>query len=265
MCQMKENAMSRTGELPADQIPAVGYSGAAVLALTQQMVDLAREIEGAGTILMVSQAADILNAIRTLPVVDGAVQAELTKVMRGEITTLTAECERLAAKLNAPGVPQVLAAPKLPGFTMETIFESWDGCMYEDIDIGAALGVDFAKIATQPQPTAPAAAVSNLAQASVAGFKNFHRSLCARFGYTHDEQFWWRDLISLEEHIAATQPQPTVPSERGGADAASAAGQSSDMAIIREALEATFEQRPGFLIKVSAAIRALAQPGGEKA
>lgn len=33
-------------------------------------------------------------------------------------------------------------------------------------------------------------------------FKNFHRSLCARFGYTHDPEYWWRDLVSLEEHIA---------------------------------------------------------------
>lgn len=35
-----------------------------------------------------------------------------------------------------------------------------------------------------------------------ADFKNFHRSLCARFGYTHDEVHWRRDLVSLEEHIA---------------------------------------------------------------
>lgn len=34
-------------------------------------------------------------------------------------------------------------------------------------------------------------------------FKAFHASLCRRFGYTHDEQYWWRDLVSLEEHIAA--------------------------------------------------------------
>jgi len=33
-------------------------------------------------------------------------------------------------------------------------------------------------------------------------FKNFHSSLCDRFGYTHDNKYWWRDLISLEEHIA---------------------------------------------------------------
>lgn len=36
-----------------------------------------------------------------------------------------------------------------------------------------------------------------------AGFKSFHRSLCKRFGYPHDEKDWWRDLVSLEEHIAA--------------------------------------------------------------
>jgi hypothetical protein len=34
-------------------------------------------------------------------------------------------------------------------------------------------------------------------------FKNFHRSLCERFGYTHDEIDWKRDQVSLEEHIAA--------------------------------------------------------------
>lgn len=43
---------------------------------------------------------------------------------------------------------------------------------------------------------------ASVAASEPTGFKNFHRSLCARFGYTHDEQFWWRDLVSLEEHIA---------------------------------------------------------------
>lgn len=46
-------------------------------------------------------------------------------------------------------------------------------------------------------------------------FKNFHRSLCARFGYTHDERDWKRDQVSLEEHIAgrierAASPAPTA-------------------------------------------------------
>jgi|GEM_PF-4718274 len=36
-----------------------------------------------------------------------------------------------------------------------------------------------------------------------AGFKNFHRRLCERFGYCHDEIDWQRDQVSLEEHIAA--------------------------------------------------------------
>ncbi|UWF46897.1 hypothetical protein NYP20_16230 [Pseudomonas sp. N3-W] len=35
-----------------------------------------------------------------------------------------------------------------------------------------------------------------------ASFKNFHRSLCARFGYFHDDIDWQRDQMSLEEHIA---------------------------------------------------------------
>lgn len=35
-----------------------------------------------------------------------------------------------------------------------------------------------------------------------AGFKNFHRSLCERFGYYHDEIDWQRDQVSMEEHIA---------------------------------------------------------------
>lgn len=43
-----------------------------------------------------------------------------------------------------------------------------------------------------------------------AGFKNFHRSLCARFGYSHDEAYWHRDLVSLEEHIAI-QLAPLAP------------------------------------------------------
>jgi len=39
-------------------------------------------------------------------------------------------------------------------------------------------------------------------------FKNFHRLLCERFGYTHDEKDWKRDQLSLIEHIAKMQPLP---------------------------------------------------------
>lgn len=35
-----------------------------------------------------------------------------------------------------------------------------------------------------------------------AAFKNFHRSLCERFNYLHDEKDWRRDQVSLIEHIA---------------------------------------------------------------
>jgi len=43
---------------------------------------------------------------------------------------------------------------------------------------------------------------------SAHAFKNFHRRLCERFGYTHDERHWWRDLVSLEEWIAKQEAKP---------------------------------------------------------
>ena len=41
------------------------------------------------------------------------------------------------------------------------------------------------------------------AEKAEAAFKNFHRSLCDRFGYMHDPVNWRRDQVSLEEYIAA--------------------------------------------------------------
>lgn len=41
-----------------------------------------------------------------------------------------------------------------------------------------------------------------LPAASEAEFKNFHRALCERFDYCHDERDWKRDQVSLIEHIA---------------------------------------------------------------
>ena len=35
-----------------------------------------------------------------------------------------------------------------------------------------------------------------------AAFKNFHRALCERFNYCHDEKDWQRDQVSLIEWIA---------------------------------------------------------------
>lgn len=39
--------------------------------------------------------------------------------------------------------------------------------------------------------------------AALHAFKNFHRLLCERFGYVHDEKDWRRDQLSLIEFIAA--------------------------------------------------------------
>lgn len=45
-------------------------------------------------------------------------------------------------------------------------------------------------------------------------YKNFHRSLCARFGYGHDEVHFRRDLVSLEEAIAAKVSAPAAGDAR---------------------------------------------------
>lgn len=43
-----------------------------------------------------------------------------------------------------------------------------------------------------------------------AEYRNFHRSLCSRFGYGHDEVHFRRDLVSLEEAIAAKVSSPAA-------------------------------------------------------
>ena len=52
------------------------------------------------------------------------------------------------------------------------------------------------------------------AQDSDHEFKNFHRLLCDRFGYTHDDVDWKRDQISLIEWIAK-QVKPAQPAVQG--------------------------------------------------
>lgn len=44
--------------------------------------------------------------------------------------------------------------------------------------------------------------------AALHAFKNFHRLLCERFGYGHDEKDWRRDQLSLIEFIAAKAQAP---------------------------------------------------------
>ncbi|MFY3534450.1 hypothetical protein [Achromobacter denitrificans] len=47
-----------------------------------------------------------------------------------------------------------------------------------------------------------------------AEYRNFHRSLCVRFGYGHDEIHFRRDLVSLEEAIAAKVAAPAAGDAR---------------------------------------------------
>ncbi|HIH2744935.1 TPA: hypothetical protein ACYLN4_000601 [Burkholderia lata] len=71
---------------------------------------------------------------------------------------------------------------------------------YELLVAGQA-GRDVPPVAVAP---AESAADGSHAVAPVdrADFKNFHRLLCERFGYVHDEVDWQRDQLSLIEHIA---------------------------------------------------------------
>ncbi|CAE6967732.1 hypothetical protein [Paraburkholderia domus] len=46
-------------------------------------------------------------------------------------------------------------------------------------------------------------------------FKNFHRLLCERFNYVHDEKDWRRDQLSLIEHIAGIAGPESVVGQQG--------------------------------------------------
>ena len=75
--------------------------------------------------------------------------------------------------------------------------------------------------------------LASRADREAVSFKNFHRSLCARFGYTHDEKDWRRDLVSLEEHIArlvpAVEAKPTAAEVTGEADLHALIGRVSEI------------------------------------
>lgn len=49
--------------------------------------------------------------------------------------------------------------------------------------------------------------------AALHAFKNFHRLLCERFDYSHDEKDWQRDQLSLIEFIAARLAAPVAQAE----------------------------------------------------
>jgi hypothetical protein len=51
------------------------------------------------------------------------------------------------------------------------------------------------------------------AKAADADFKNFHRQLCERFGYVHDDKDWKRDQVSLIEWIAKQERSTVIVSD----------------------------------------------------
>lgn len=53
-------------------------------------------------------------------------------------------------------------------------------------------------------------------------FKNFHRHLCERFGYVHDQMHWRRDQASLSEHIAKQVKPKCDPVPKAGGEVAEA-------------------------------------------
>jgi hypothetical protein len=62
-------------------------------------------------------------------------------------------------------------------------------------------------------------ALDGVPAASEADFKNFHRALCERFDYCHDERDWKRDQVSLIEHIAKKVASDAEPCSKCGAPA----------------------------------------------
>lgn len=69
--------------------------------------------------------------------------------------------------------------------------------------------------ASKVRHPAPEAASVEAAEADTHAFKNFHRLLCERFDYTHDEVDWRRDQVSLIEWIANRK---AAPSPKGVSD-----------------------------------------------
>jgi hypothetical protein len=74
---------------------------------------------------------------------------------------------------------------------------------YMDLNPASGQNKAAAKLIRELLSAAPLVAVTDNDHA----FKNFHRNLCERFGYSHDDIDWKRDQVSLIEFIA-TQVSP---------------------------------------------------------
>jgi hypothetical protein len=99
--------------------------------------------------------------------------------------------------------------PTITGVMYQEVDGSWCFARIDVMDSDLSTFPPGSVLVTIPgtrdaSPTAP--------RAEGGDFKNFHRLLCERFGYPHDERDWKRDQVSLMEHIAALIPTP--PRER---------------------------------------------------
>lgn len=106
-----------------------------------------------------------------------------------------------------------------------------------------------------------------------AEYRNFHRSLCVRFGYGHDEVHFRRDLVSLEEAIAAKVAAPAagdaLPTIKGAAITGgyvvvTPAGWGEDKPQkVRDAILRLFPVNPAYTPKPETAFATQQGKGGE--
>jgi hypothetical protein len=113
------------------------------------------------------------------------------------------------------------AEGELGGVMEEKTFEQWwdtEGYKYYPLDKDACVAAWKAALRAKPDHAEEIAKWESLVAEKNAvlieiAFKNFHRNLCERFGYVHDEKDWYRDLASLEEYIAGEMRAAAKPIE----------------------------------------------------
>jgi hypothetical protein len=146
----------------------------------------------------------------------GAPDAQPTPRVPGSMVSPPdpAKLDALEAMVEAAAGAPLLSEPAQAESSVEQQALMWRLHKFLDVAAGEGLeldGVDAANLycdifdtGVEVEQRTAAAALPALAYAPTgfASFKNFHRSLCDRFGYRHDHAFWWRDLVSLQEWIA---------------------------------------------------------------
>ena len=95
-----------------------------------------------------------------------------------------------------------------------------------------------AAIAESESPTVAQPAAEQQAPVGEHEFKNFHRLLCERFGYVHDERDWKRDQLSLIEWIAKRVSPPAQPASSEPAAPDTEAGLMEDVDALANWLDA---------------------------